>query len=288
MAAVSVASACELNAPDCRLDATRLHWDVIGLQARKFFFSASTRAQIEPATVDRLPLIATEQGVPVSPGTQTLRLAAASSGLGTHSDSVLWLDAGSGAALQYEVLDSGRRQRQRIYRYTDIGAFHRTRYPEKGQTELPPAQWTRVDAGLRPYAPDAVGEVIIDPIALLYIIAASSLERPGDELQMYAFARRRNTRLTLKVRERSAIARRLARSLNDVDMNGCAPPTEALLVTLTTEPMVTGQDADFDFLGLRSDISVWLDPATRLPLQITGKAKIVGRVTVRLRAARCP
>ena len=44
-------------------------------------------------------------------------------------------------------------------------------------------------------------------------------------------------------------------------------------------------DEPFQFLGLSGSIEVALDPATRMPLTISGTAPYVGRVTFRLRAA---
>lgn len=280
-------SACELNTESCTLDPTRVGWNAISLEARKFIFSGSTRVQIDLVDSMNLSLIAVDQGVPVAAGAQALELRAESRGLGTHSDAVLWIDPFSGAALQYKVEDSGRRQRQRIYRYTNEGAFHRTRHPAKGEADRPPEDWTDLDSGLTPYAPEAVDQVVIDPISLLYIISASHLNKPGDTLQMTAFARRQNTRLTLTVEQRAGIEKVLSDRLSNIDMPGCRRPSEALLVRLSSEPLTSQEDPKFSFLGLRSDISIWLDPVTRLPIQITGRAKIIGRVTVNLFAARC-
>lgn len=282
-----VVSACELNKESCKLDPSRVQWQQISLEARKFIFSASTQVKIDLVDSTRLQAISVDQGVPVAPAVQILELHAISRGLGIHSDSVLWIDPFSGAALQYEVEDRGRRRRQRIYRYTNEGAFHRTRHPAKGEAGNPPETWTDVNSGLMPYAPEAVDEVIVDPVSLLYIISASHLNEPGDTLQMIAFARHQTTRLTLTVEERSGIDTALSGHLAGIDIPGCGQPAEVLLVRLSSEPLASQGDSKFSFLGLRSDIDIWIDPVTRLPIRITGKAKIIGRVIVNLIAAIC-
>lgn len=283
----TIASSCELGTPSCYLDPARVQWEQISLSASKFFFTASTQAQIQLVDSANIPFISVDQGVPVVPGIQSVELRAESRGIGIYSDSVLWIDPANGAALQFEVEDSGRRQRQRIYRYTNEGAFRRTRHPADGETDKPPEEWTDLTSGMRPYAPEAAGGIIIDPTSLLYIISASGLNQPGDTLQMVAFSRRQTTRLTLTVDQRANIDEALAKRLSGANLTGCKQPVETLLVRLSSELVTPDDDSKFSFLGLRSDIIIWLDPITRLPLRVTGKAKIVGRVSVNLRAAKC-
>ena len=41
--------------------------------------------------------------------------------------------------------------------------------------------------------------------------------------------------------------------------------------------------ADFDFLGLKGDIDLYMDPATRVLVQVSGKADYIGRTDIKLK-----
>ena len=60
----------------------------------------------------------------------------------------------------------------------------------------------------------------------------------------------------------------------------------ALRVRLASAPVGAQADDDqFALLGMTGGIEVALDPATRVPLQLSGDAPYVGKVTFRLKAA---
>jgi hypothetical protein len=44
-----------------------------------------------------------------------------------------------------------------------------------------------------------------------------------------------------------------------------------------------GED-EFELLGLRGDIIMHMDPKTRAPLQLSGKVKIAGQVTLKIKS----
>jgi hypothetical protein len=62
---------------------------------------------------------------------------------------------------------------------------------------------------------------------------------------------------------------------------------EAIALRLRGVPMDAPGDDDepFELLGLRGDLELLLDPQTRVPLQLKGRVKIAGPLTVRLREA---
>jgi hypothetical protein len=75
------------------------------------------------------------------------------------------------------------------------------------------------------------------------------------------------------------------RAVGDDGRRSCKGTTRALNIRLTVLPFGT-ESADFDFLGLTSDIAIYLEPQSRLPLRIEGRAKVIGRVTTNLKEAR--
>ena len=62
---------------------------------------------------------------------------------------------------------------------------------------------------------------------------------------------------------------------------------DALVMQVRGSPLDPPADADeeFELLGLRGDLELLLDPATRVPLQLRGHVKVLGRLSVELRQA---
>ena len=60
---------------------------------------------------------------------------------------------------------------------------------------------------------------------------------------------------------------------------------KALKFTLTTEPLESdlNENENFSFFGFQKDISIYIDPVTRLPLQASGAIPTVGKVRLKLR-----
>lgn len=265
-------------------------WSQLEFVASKFFMTG--RAEVE---LRRLPvaevapaLLATPEGRPVQPGSEVLELVYRASGFGRESVTTLWADPVSGATLQRTELDSGSRQRWRSYRFTDIGAYHYTRWPATdAEKPLPPDRWTERSQGLRPYSASAVGQAVTEPTMLLWLAAAGDYQHAGDRGEVLAFSRKRVNRVTLEVTGRRALR---------VDFEERSPSgnrqrkgnVDAIVMRIRGQPIdATGDDDDdFELLGLRGDLELLIDPATRAPLQLSGNVKIAGQVTARLRRAR--
>jgi hypothetical protein len=75
------------------------------------------------------------------------------------------------------------------------------------------------------------------------------------------------------------------RATGDDGKRSCRGSVRALRIRLTVLPRGPGK-VDFDFLGLKSDIVVYVEPESRLPLRIEGQAAIVGKVISTLQNAR--
>jgi len=265
-------------------------WSQLEFVASKFFMTG--RAEVElrrlPAAEVAPALLATPEGRPVQPGSEVLELVYRASGFGRESVTTLWADPVSGATLQRTELDSGSRQRWRSYRFTDIGAYHYTRWPAtNAEKPLPPERWTERSQGLRAYSPSAVGQAVTEPTMLLWLAAAGDYQHAGDRGEVLAFSRKRVNRVTLEVTGRRA----LRVDFEERNASGSRQrrgSVDAIVMRIRGQPVdATGDDDDdFELLGLRGDLELLIDPATRAPLQLSGNVKIAGHVTARLRRAR--
>jgi hypothetical protein len=264
-----------------------LAWQRLDLRAQKFILGASSTVQwtisADPETdVDWIDPDGIEgvKGAPIDPESKIVRLGYTSDFLNRHFDTVLWMNAADGAALQYETGDTGGRPRHRIFRFTDQGAFQRTWRPNENEAKLPWTEWGDRQADFRPFQPEAHGQVVIDPLGLIYILAASDLGRGVDQMKILAFVGRDVSRAVLTAGE-------LVNIDADFTVKGssgekwCKGRYQALRISLGVEQVGASTDTDFDFLGLQSDIEIYLSPASRMPIQISGRAKVVGRLVIK-------
>lgn len=268
------------------LDPARVGWSRVGLEAHKLFIKATTVAEwsVEDTRSVAGRLTESPEGVVIAPGANILKVNYRAELPGLKSDTTLWMDPGTGNSLQYEVRDSGKRLRERIVRYADSGAYQRTRRPKPGEEKETPAKWTDETSGFWPYGQKLAGQPVLDSLGLLNFIAASDLARSGDQIEVLVFHRRALVRVQLNV-DGLLDAKVTYRAVGDDGRRSCKGTTRALNIRLKVLPF-GAESTDFDFLGLKSDIAIYLEPQSRLPLRIEGRAAVIGRVTTNLKEAR--
>jgi hypothetical protein len=257
----------------------------MNLQAKKFFVKANTEVELAIVHSDCLELMTPVQGNPVMAGPDSAVVQVASKALGINSQITFAMDARTGAAVQFRNVESGRRVRERIYRYTDTGASMWTRRPVEGDEDTALDSWPPPSSDFRPYPAPAVGEKIIDPTGLLYILAASALAAPGDSLELIVYVRKQAARLVITVDQVVSVAELTRGNKSLAEILASADAKQALLLRLDPQPLAGPEDVEFEFLGLNRDIKIWLESKTRLPLRVQGKAKIAGEVTINLVSA---
>lgn len=276
-----------------RIEPDRIGWTSVRLEARKLFVTATTSAEwslVDGNTIGR-DLLADDSHQLVPPGPRVAKFEVHATLPTIRSTTTLWMDAGNANALQYRVRDAGRRYRDRTVRFAGDGAIQHTRRPAKGENERSPATWTDLDAGFWPYGTPVSGPVL-DALGLLYVAAGGPLLKPGDHVDVVVFQRRKLIRVGLTV-DRLTDIPVAYRITGPNTARDCRGTSKALQIRLSVKPYAAG-NAEFDFLGLESDIFVLVEPESRLILKIEGRAKIIGHVVSALEAvqmpsaARCP
>lgn len=270
------------------LDPARVGWSALRLGGSKLFVAADAdlEAALVPASAVAAVLRTPPEGVPVAPGASVLRLTYTGTAVGRTSRATLLMDPRTAAGLQRVQQDSGSRPRYREYRYTDRGAWHWTRWPERGEADLPPARWSKTSSGLRAFDRPADGPVL-EPTGLIWAVAAAPLAARGDRARFLVFQRRVLQPIEVEVAERAPFRHDYTDATGGGSrrVRGEAP---ALRILLRGDPRTAGGDDELELLGLRGDLELWLDPATRAPLQLSGTVAVLGRVTLRLRSLQRP
>lgn len=280
---------CDHCGRDTPLDWSGIGWQQVELHARKFLITA--KAVVEWSVLDASNAgigwidadgLEDVKGEPIEPGAQILRLDYSSKLIGKPVDTVLWMDPGDGAILQYEVDDNRGRPKHRTYRFTNFGAFQRTWRPERKEKKLAWPEWSEQYGDFRPFPDEAYDQVVTDSLGLIYIIAASQLGRGSDRLEVLAFGSREVSRGILTAEE-----------IVDVDANfvlegpsgeqRCKGKMQALRIGMEIEAVGDAGEPDS---GILSEIEIFLNLESRLPLRISARAKYVGRVVIKTRHTR--
>lgn len=267
-------------------------WRRLEFGATKLLLSVSTTVTVERVAAARAApaLRAPAEGtaLPVA-GTEVLLLTFDSElPFGRHEHTTVWLEPGSGAALQGYKLVTGRKPYEKLFRYTTEGFyFWRAAPAAGGEEKLGPESWSRRRGRLvRSALPLPAGTAVTDSYALLYLASAARLERAGAGLRAVLLAEEQpvevrfasgglvQDRLDYRERGSDGSRRRNQQALQRV-------------VTMSGRPLGSGAAAggvDLGFLGLRGSVRVFLDAGTGLPVRLQGRADTIGELTVRLEA----
>jgi hypothetical protein len=126
---------------------------------------------------------------------------------------------------------------------------------------------------------------VLEPTGLIYAIAAAPLLRPGDSADFLVFQRRVLQRVEVRVAGTRPLAVDYQDLTSGTAVRGPAR-VDALRLVITGDPGTAGSDDELELLGLRGALELYLDPATRAPLQLSGNVAIIGAVTLRVRSLR--
>jgi hypothetical protein len=205
--------------------------------------------------------------------------------LGKRSELDLWLDPDSAAAIQRTQLETGRKvrhHRHRALRFTETGVFNVTHRATDETVDRPWREWAPSEV-FESY-PSDVGEdaTVTEPSALFYLLAVADLERVGDSLTTLVFSKGRLMRVRMSVVDRAGIKADYI-EVSDSGETRIRGRRETLRIAVEGTSVAPGaSERDFEFLGLRGDVEIFLEPARRLPLQIAGDLRYAGRGRVRL------
>lgn len=260
----------------------RAQWSNARLKATKLFKSMHVEIGIsEPdnATVEA-ELITHDHRKLLAPSFPVIGLSYTTDGLGRHSDIDLLVEPATGQVLQRISHETGKRNKYRVYRFARNGTLRRTRRPNPGEEPAGPDGWSDRSEQYFKSPVEVRGQPLTEPGTLIYLISTSDLERPSDRFEMTAFSTSDETiyRIEAVVLDPETIDYdyELADGTNRLGR------TEAIRVAIRGKPLAGGDDGDLTLLGMK-DVELMLDPATRAPLELTGKVAVFGRISFALK-----
>ena len=263
--------------PPSTLAADGPGWNRLEFRAQKFGFTATSSVELERTPAAKVAWELGKPGTARERGGPLVQLTFESTALGDTTGERVWLDPATGASLEST---SWRRGSFKVHRYDGPTVLFERRKPagdaEKG---APASAWT--DRWSHDYpVPKAPGLVVADPATLLYSVATAPLQQVGDTRRLLAFDREGSNEVRLEVKERLRIPVTYERHRGgEVTRN--REEVEVLRIALSYRPLGPGGGGDTRFLGLKGNLEIFLDPALRLPVKVSGKSAF-GHVDVLL------
>ena len=272
---------------DTKLDPSRVQWTGLSYKTRVLFFGMSIDVQMNQMSLamSKAALLAPKHGEGTMPQTDpTYRIDLDTEILGRNSFISLWFDP-EGTAFQRTQTDTGKKHRVKTYRILKNGFYSRQAKPRENEKALPPSKWTDIGEGNNEFnmlAPP--GTIIAEPTALYYLVSASPLNKPGDTFEQYIFTKHGIYRLDLRAVDYQNIEVNFETNQSGNKSTVYNDEFKTLHISVNPVAIDPAAKGDFDLLGLKGEIDLYLDPETRVLVQISGAIDIVGYTDIKLKA----
>lgn len=286
---VTTSGAVGQEATDPTLREERMGWSRLTMSASKFFIrtEATLEYRLLPRDEAIGDFVALPEGMaPIPPKSDTIAtMDVRNEFLGRDSRTRFWFDATSGQAFQWNVVESGKRERYKMSRVLADGIWVRRKNPAgKSEKGKPHTQWTKVNERVEPFEGLPPGRSLAVSAGLFYVMATAALDHPGDQVHLYLESDERVFPVALRVKRMEQIKVDYERSGpgGKKRVRGKVP---ALRLSVKPLPPKGMHPNDFKLVGLEGDVDVWLDPEGRYPLQVAGKVAYAGHVKIRIESA---
>ncbi|WP_087460267.1 DUF3108 domain-containing protein [Oleiphilus messinensis] len=272
------------NALDTPQNPTTSQWQTLKFEGSKLFISLSSElhrellssAQAREELLDTTP----RPGLPPT-DEQVIKLNLKTSVMGSHTDFTLWQNPDL-RALQRTALYGGLKDWYRTYRFGPEAAYSLKVKPEKNEKGRPWQEWSKKQENFYDIAPAEQALSISETEAIFELIAQGRLSSSAAAQTLYVYDRDGILSVQLNVVGSEKIKVDYTRT-SDSGNEHIEGSTNAFKVEIVARPFDTErQSADFNFMGYKDNIFIYIDGDRNLPLRIKGKADYVGEVQIDL------
>ena len=276
-----------------KLNPKHVQWTELSFHAKNFWVEVSTRVELKsfPVAEVETALLPTPKGAPV----KTAKTEAYQMAINTTIDPRLqppvnvhnniWFNPEDAAALGRVRLRRGDDHFKKMYRFTHQGVFrHRIEPKNKKEASLEPGRWTDIKDSFYPYDQTRLGCPIVSERSLLiFILAAVDFSSNNDPLSLCVFGKRQLHRVQLQKQGLYPLSVNYIEKIQQTTTRKKGT-INTLKITITAEPMDSGlkQAENFSFLGFHSDIVIYIEPTSGLPIQAEGVIPTIGTAQLRL------
>ncbi len=276
-----------LAAAEPGLDLSDIAWSRLSFVATEAASEVSAEFRLSPVPPGELgallPANAAEQSA-IAPDAEVMRLTGVVNiaRVDKTFETDVWFLPRGAAALKRRRLKTGKEPSLQTFWYLAEGVRRERADPGgRGETKLPPDQWTRVREHFYPYGPPRKGcTTLTDPLVLVLIArtAMGPEGRPQDGLCAF------NKKTLHQAAWQPAAIRDLEVDFKVVTGESATRTKGRVaarqVVLKATAAYGAGRKPDpFEVFEMSGDIEIWLEGSSGLPLQISGQVSGIGTVS---------
>ena len=191
------------------------------------------------------------------------------------------------AALQLVRLRQGGKIWQKSYRFQPDGVYHQRKKPvDKKQLELPPEQWNTFEKRFYQYnGKDHQCPAVLETSELIYLASVIDFTEQKAPLSLCVFDKQQVYRVTVIAGgARQLKVDYLERSGDNQTRRNDV--IDALKISFQPRALVLENEEleIFSFLGFQGEFDIFVDPDSRLPVQVSDKIGTLGRIDIKLKS----
>jgi len=196
-----------------------------------------------------------------------------------------WFIPGDATALQRIRFRKGDDIWQNTYRFTQKGVYRLRKKPGRADEKiLAPKHWTKIKESFYPYHDKHPGsQAVLEPTGLLYLVSAFDFMKQTAPRSLYVFDRKQLHQVKIHVsgRQRLKVSYLEKTLKKDIRREGMI---DAVKISFKPRAMAlqNEQPEEFSFMGLKGDFEIYIDGATRIPVQVSGQISRIGKIHIRL------
>ena len=276
-----------------KLDTHQIPWSHLSFRAKNFWVEVSTDIQMKtlPASDLDAVLLTSPKGTPIKPQTSQINEMTINTIIEPRFrppvkiHNRIWFNPTDASALGRIRLRRGEDDFIKTYRFTEQGVFrHRIEPKNKKEASLELEQWTDVKDSFYPYDKAGLGcSGVTERSLLIYLISAMAVVKNSDPLSLCVFGKRQLHRVTLQHADLVPIKANYIEKKNKTEKHQQKMIT-ARKINLSSEPMESDltEAENFSFLGFHKEISIYIDPASGIPIRASGIIPSAGRAELNL------
>jgi len=276
-----------------KLDPKRVPWVQLSYRVKNFLAEVTAQVQLVslPTAEVKAALIKSPRGIPIKtwrPESNRITVHKIVESIFNKPVKIVnrvWFNPQDATALGRIRLRRGNDDFKKVYRFTEQGVFRHRRKPKDQQEILKqPEKWTDVKDTFYTYNLDQLGcPMVTERLVLIYIASAAEISKNMQPLSFCVFGKRQLFHVRLKPKGFHSLKVDFIekKQLSEIHRRR---EVEALKIALEIQPLASDlkEVEDFSFLGFHEGIDIFIDPASDLPIQVSGEIPMVGNVTIKL------
>lgn len=276
-----------------QLDANQIPWTQLFYESKSFMVDVAVDLRLQSQSADEVKasLIKNKQGdaIPI-PGTGGYKITSdilldAAFRPPVKIVNHVWFDPADATALGRIRLRQGEDDQKKVYRFTQQGVFrHRKEPKDNEEAKLDPEQWTDELDTFYAYDMAQLGcPNVSERLLLVYIVSTAEQLENDKPLSLCIFGKRQLFQVQLTSAGFESVTVDYVEKKNQSEQRRQGE-VKARKIILESRPLKSDLEEveNFSFLGFQKNIAFYIDPTSKLPLQLSGEIPAAGNATLKL------